>query len=148
MGIFTKARQAYLKSEAKRASILVNVEYMGGYGDRKKALGNLSFYESQLTFRVALIPRASFLIPVSDITDLAIEGKDEVSSRVTVTRLLATGIFAFALKKKTKDKDAYLTATLKDGDEVIFHIKNKSPMELKVHLSKTLRELKSNSVIS
>ena len=142
MGLFSKAKQAYKQSQEKRAVTLVNAEYMGGYAEKKKALGNLSFFDEQVEFKVALNSRASFAIPIADIQDMAVEGKDEVSRRVTVTRLIAVGIFAFALKKKGEDKDAYITLVLLDGQEAIFHIKNKSPMEVKVIVSKVAFILK------
>ncbi len=145
MGLFSRAKEAYLKSENRRAVTLVNAEYMGGYSDKKKALGNLSFYEQQVEFKVALNSKASFTIPVSQIKNIETEGKDEVSRRVTVTRLIAVGIFAFALQKKREDKDAYVTIELSDGQEVIFHIKNKSPVEVKIVLSKVATLIKQNS---
>jgi len=69
------------------------VEYLGGYGDKKKATGNLFFYGRHVEFKVALSAKSSFTILNTDITDIAIEGKNEVSRRVTVTRLIAVGTF-------------------------------------------------------
>ena len=78
------------------------VEYMGGYGDGRKANGIITFYQNQTEFSAVMSTK--FTIPNSQIKDILVEGKDEVNRRVTVTRLIAVGIFAFALKKKTKNR--------------------------------------------
>lgn len=154
MGLFDKAKEVYKEQQEKAAELnevrgkklaSQTVEYMGGYNDKKKAAGSLTFYEKQTEFKVALNSRASFNIPNSEITNVAIEGKDEVNRRITVTRLLAVGIFAFALKKKSKDKDAFITVELADGQEAVFHIKDKSPMELKAKLSTAVAQVKQGT---
>lgn len=154
MGLFDKAKEVYKQQQDKTAELkntrgdklaTLSTEYMGGYNDKKKTTGNLTFYANQVEFKVALKSGASFTIPTTDIKDIAIEGKDEVSRRVTVTRLFAVGIFAFALKKKSKDKDAFITVELNDGQEAVFHIKDKSPMELKAKLSKAVAQIKQNT---
>lgn len=83
------------------------VEYMGGYGDGRKANGIITFYQNQTEFSAVMSTK--FTIPNSQIKDILVEGKDEVNRRVTVTRLIAVGIFAFALKKKSKDQESYIT---------------------------------------
>lgn len=83
----------------------------------------------------ARIVRPFLEIPWAEIKDLAVEGPDEVEKRVTATRLLATGIFAFALKKKSKH--AYLTVTTETG-EVIFETEKMTPQELRAKLSPAL----------
>ena len=109
------ARKKALDQKNQRGNKLdsISLEYMGGYGDYKKAPGILTFYEKQLEFKSPLSTK--FIILNGSISDVAIEGKDEANRRVTVTRLLLVGIFAFALKKKNKDKEAYLTLELIDG---------------------------------
>lgn len=118
----------------------LQLQYMGGYSDKKKAIGILTFYEKQTEFSSVLSTK--FTILNSSISNIAIEGKDEVNRRVTVTRLLLVGIFAFALKKKNKDKEAYLTIELSDGQEVIFFVDNKSPMELRTKLARAVSQVK------
>lgn len=49
-----------------------------------------------------------------------VESAGELHSRVTATRLLATGVFAFALKKKRDDRELYLTV---EGDDGAFVVK-------------------------
>lgn len=122
----------------------LTLQYMGGYDDKKKAQGILTFYEKQTEFSSPLSTK--FVIPNGRIANVAIEGKDEVNRRVTVPRLLAVGIFAFALKKKNKDKEAYLTIELSDGQEVIFFVDKKSPMELRTKLAKVISSVKQAGV--
>lgn len=46
--------------------------------------------------------RASFVEPWENISEIDVEGPEQIGSRITATRLLTTGVFAFALKKKDK----------------------------------------------
>lgn len=124
----------------------LQVEYMGGYGDKRKAKGVLTFFEKQTEFSAPLSTK--FTIPNSQIKDVIIEGKDEVNRRITVTRLLAVGIFAFALKKKNKDQEAYITLELTDGQEVILFVDNKAPMALRAKLAKVISAVKQANVAS
>lgn len=124
----------------------IQVEYMGGYGDKRKAKGVLTFFEKQTEFSAPLSTK--FTILNSQIKDVVIEGKDEVNRRVTVTRLLAVGIFAFALKKKNKDQEAYVTLELTDGQEVILFVDNKAPMALRAKLAKVISTVKRANVSS
>lgn len=48
-----------------------------------------------------------------------VESVGELQRRVTATRLLATGVFAFALKKKADDRELYLTVTAPDYQFVV-----------------------------
>lgn len=57
----------------------VQVEYMGGYGDKYKSKGVLTFYEKQSEFSAALSTK--FTIPNSQIKDVVIEGKNEINRR-------------------------------------------------------------------
>lgn len=157
MGLFDKVKEANKQRQDKKAELkkvrgqflaaFAQLEYMGGYGDRHKSLGSLWFFENQVEFKVVVTknPKLSFIIPTTDIADVAVEGKDEVSRRVTVTRLLAVGIFAFALKKKSEDKETFVTIVLKDGQEIIFHVDNKAPMDVKASLSKVLAYVRQNA---
>lgn len=122
----------------------LQVEYMGGYGDKRKAKGVLTFFEKQTEFNAPLSTK--FTIVNNQIKDVVIEGKDEVNRRVTVTRLLAVGIFAFALKKKNKDQEAYITFELSDGQEVILFVDNKAPMALRAKLAKVISTVKQANV--
>lgn len=69
----------------------------------------------------AFSERAS--IPKEAITNVAMEDSSTIQNRVTVGRLLLTGIFAFAWKKKTKQECAYFIIEWNQGrfkNETIF----------------------------
>jgi hypothetical protein len=152
MGFLDNVKDKYQDHQEKIAELKdtrgdklssLSVEYMGGYNDQKKASGTISFYQKQTEFKNPMLNKKLwFTIANKDIADIAIEGKDEVNRRVTVTRLLAVGIFAFAFKKKGEDKDAFITLVLADGQEVVLHIKDKAPMELKASLAKAISQIK------
>lgn len=62
-------------------------------------------------------------IPKNDIKNVAMEDSSTIQNRVTVGRLLLTGIFAFAWKKKSKQECAYFIIEWKQGqfdNETIF----------------------------
>lgn len=71
-------------------------------------------------------------IPWADITDMAVEGSDAVARRVTVTRALATGIFALVLKKKSKQSMFMCLETAKGANVFELHVKD--PMKAKAQL--------------
>lgn len=105
-------------------------KYLGGHPAREKATtATLTIDDDGVRARVI---RDFLTVPWSDVAGLEVEGPEQVERRVTVTRLLATGIFAFALKKK--QKVAYLTVTTPDG-EAIFETDKFTPEELRARLS-------------
>jgi hypothetical protein len=112
---------------------------MGGYAQYSKAGGSLNFYQKQTEFSSLM---TKFAIPNANIADIAFEGKDEVNRRTTVMRLLTLGIFAFAFKKKSKNKEAYITLSLSDGQEAIFFVDDKAPMELRTKLASVVSNIK------
>ncbi len=77
--------------------------------------------------------REGFKSPVKHSWDefsvFTVEGPDELQKRVTVTRLLAIGIFAFAKKKATGE--SFLFAEKKSGETLILKFKKKSEFDVK-----------------
>lgn len=149
---YTEERQksAALKQIRGKNLATLRCQYAGGYGDVKPGAGLITFYENRVVFKAGL-GKSLIEIDTSSIKDVAIEGRHEVNRRVTVTRLLAVGIFAFALKKKQEEKEAFLTIVLKDGQEVVLQIQGKTPLQLKKTLASTLSKIKlaaSNVYIS
>lgn len=71
-------------------------------------------------------------IPIDKINNVLVEDKSIMSKRVTATRLLLTGIFAFAWKKNTKDEFAYIVIEWNDdrfSHETIFEFSKKGAIE-------------------
>ncbi len=148
MGFLDKAKSQIQAANEKRAEkhefqgrklTMLSVEYTGGYENYKKTQGILTFYENVTEFKAPLV--TSFTINNKDIVATAVEGRLEVGRRVTVTRLLAFGIFAFGMQKKNDSKEAFITLVLADDQEAIFYAKNTSPMDLKRKLGSTLTRI-------
>ncbi len=118
------------------------VDYIGGYEAKHKSSGMLTFYEHQIEY--GTLGKNSFVIEKPSVREVAIEGKDEVNRRVTVTRLLALGILAFGVKKKNEVKESFITIVLNDGREIILLVKNIAPMTLKAKLSKVYAAYNQN----
>jgi hypothetical protein len=60
---------------------------------------------------------------------LELDGPDNLNSRITATRLVTLGVFAFAAKKKTGESYAFFT--LHDGSPVIIEFPKTSYLQLK-----------------
>lgn len=148
-------KEEYKKQQAKTAQIndlrgkklaTLMVEYIGGYGEYGKSSGRLSFFQKRLEYQASLNKNNSFTLDNANIVDVAIEGRHDVNRRVTVTRLLAVGIFAFALKKKSEEKEAFITVVLADRQEVVFHVKSRSPLELKSKLAAAISQVRQGII--
>jgi hypothetical protein len=63
-----------------------------------------------------------------ELTEFSIEGPEQLQKRVTVTRLVAIGIFAFAKKKASGE--SFLFAKTKAGKELIVKFHKKSEPEV------------------
>jgi hypothetical protein len=106
------------------------IKYLGGHPDRAKpTLATVTFNDDGMKANVNF--RDFMRFEWDEITGVAIEGPDQVQKRVTATRLLTTGIFAFALKKKSKE--AFLTVTTTRG-EAIFHSEKLTPHEMRAKI--------------
>jgi hypothetical protein len=71
-------------------------------------------------------------ILVEKIKNITVEDGSTFSSRVTLPRLALVGVFAFALKKKTKNELAYLTIFWNDGKfdhETVFEYEGSSALQ-------------------
>jgi hypothetical protein len=116
------------------------VDFMGGYKDvhANTGGGSLIFYKNVVEYSVLGSKKRSFTISNKDIADITFDGKDEFLQQRTITRnLLLAG-----KSKKQEVKDGYIVFALSDGQEVMFHIKDKSPMELKAKLSGVVSRIK------
>ena len=137
MSLFSNIKDGYQKQQDKiqavkdKTPVKLKAEYYGGYDKYAKAEGTLYIYSDKLQFITLGLKSFKFVIEKQDLSELAVEGKDEVGRRVTVTRLLTTGILAFGWQKKTSKQDTYITAVTTDGQEVVFHIEGQSHFELK-----------------
>lgn len=115
------------------------MKYLGGHPAHEKATtATVTVTDDGVSARVI---RPFLEFPWTEITGFDIEGPDEVERRVTATRLLTTGLFAFALKKKRKH--AYLTVTTPAG-EAIFETGKLTPQELRAKLSWAIAKVRAD----
>jgi len=68
--------------------------------------------------------------PWADVLELSIEGPDAVQKRITASRLLLTGVLAFALKKKTGEAFAFIDFK-NSNDAIVLRFPKKSEPEIK-----------------
>ena len=137
MSLFSKMSES-VKNYNEKQKELANIrgglvlsastDYVGGYDEAKGSTGVINIYNNQVEYR-------NIIIKEPDIKNVSIEGQDQASRRVTMTRLLLIGVFAFAAKKKRKDRETYLVFELVDGREVIFFFKDTPPMQMRAKLS-------------
>ena len=106
--------------------------YLGGHPIREKKHngGVLRFDAEGVHFRGF---HELFVVPWVDVQELAVEGSEEVQRRVTASRLLTIGVFAFAAKKKAP-KNAFVTVATKDG-EAIFECTRTGPHAIRAKLT-------------
>jgi hypothetical protein len=138
MGLFGNIKDFNDKQQEKaqamrdKLPVRLKAQYYGGYDKyTKKAEGTLNIYNDRVEFITVGFKSFKFTIDKPNIKELAVEGQDQAGKRITATRLLTTGILAFAWQKKTSQNDTFITVVTSDGQEAIFHIKGKSHMELK-----------------
>ena len=109
--------RSLLKSAGKSYA-MSTCQYLGGHPNiQSKCVGNLIVNNVGIFFEKSL-PFKSFMIPIENVLRADIKTDTQISKDVTLTRLLALGIFAFGVKKKTKEEHNYLVLTYtEDGIE-------------------------------
>ena len=113
---------------------LYPVNYLGGYPDLPEPLRRLYVDVSASEFVMCDKSGAPLLIlDMDDVLTIEADGPTDVKDRVTVTRLLALGIFALAVPEAKKL--AYLVVTTKDG-EIIVSTSTHTPLELRTLLNR------------
>lgn len=112
-------------------------KYLGGHPDiDEPTIGTILFPKDN---KLEILVEAKFKLPIKKgeienrfIKNITVEDQSTVEKRVTVGRLLMTGIFAFAWKKKNINELAYLTIEWNDGKfehETIFEMNGKGAMQ-------------------
>ena len=67
--------------------------------------------------------------PWEDVSELSVEGPDTIQKRITASRLLMTGVFAFAFKKKTGEAFAFIDFK-NSNDPIVLRFPKKSEPEI------------------
>jgi len=106
-------------------------EYLGGHPDiEQRTIGNIYVNKKGIFFDASLSPKFIY-IPIQNIIKSEFKNEEQISKDVTLTRLLAFGIFAFGLKKKRKEVQNYLIVTYDENgieNTIIFESKNASAL--------------------
>jgi hypothetical protein len=103
---------------------LIPVDYLGGYPGLPNPLRRLHVYVSASEFSLYGKQGELLTLDMGDVIAIEAEGSTEVQKRVTVTRLLALGLFALAVPKARKL--AYLVVTTRDGEMIVSTTKHTS----------------------
>jgi hypothetical protein len=74
-------------------------------------------------------------LPASSIASVAVEGSESMQKRVTATRLLAGGVLALAVPKRSKTAVSYIVIALINGETGIFQLQGQEPMKIRARLS-------------
>jgi hypothetical protein len=110
-------------SDAKEKSTQsFNVKYLGGHSELSPGFGSLNFYTDR--FEYVRGKKILFTLPSEEVESYSIEGKEDISRRITATRMVTLGIFALATPKKNVKREQYLTIVLKDANQLIFEHTN------------------------
>jgi hypothetical protein len=115
-------------------------DYLGGYSEKPKPrkLSNAFMRLSQ----DGIFHRAgihTFTIPWEQVASIEIEGPDQAGQRVTLTRVLAIGIFALGAQKK--QKSAVIVVGLRDGSEAYFQTREYMAFDLQARLGPIINRL-------
>lgn len=95
---------------------VINVKYSCGHPDIDKPdLFNIGLKDNSILFLSLMSNNMKAVIPGTSIKNIAVEDESTFRRRVTLTRMLLVGVFAFALKKKKKDELAYVTIEWNDS---------------------------------
>lgn len=110
--------------------------YVSGHPLLDKSLKNTYLLLDNEDVKLFLFDHTGYVlkasIPKNAITNVAMEDSSTIQNRVTVGRLLMTGIFAFAWKKKTKQECAYFIIEWDKGqfkNETIFEFEGKGSIQ-------------------
>lgn len=96
-------------------------KYLSGHPTIDKPLINCYVYPKKDVVKIYMLDtrtgRKGFIANIDSdkIKNILIEDETTISSRVGLKRLVALGIFAFALKKKQKTELAYIVIEWNDG---------------------------------
>ena len=104
----------FFSNLADKVHISEERQYMGGHPDiNKTCKGILTVNNDKIIFRGGMLSK--FEIPIQEVTNNNLQTQEQISHNVTLTRLLAFGVFAFGMKKKKVDTTQYLVISYKEN---------------------------------
>ena len=112
--------------EVKKDINKISGKYGGGYANiTMNGQLSLTIKNDKLIF--GQLFKTYYTLDVKNITDVHFKSEQEISKDVTLTRILAFGIFAFGLKKKKTNNSYYIIiSTLEDGfvNDFVLEVEN------------------------
>jgi hypothetical protein len=99
----------------KEVPLTYAMKYVGGFAEWNSNFDFAVKVNPDKTFKFYTIGKTYLESNISDI-DIILEDEKQLSERVTATRLLLIGIFAFAFKKKQNINNKYITFKIKEID--------------------------------
>jgi len=100
------------------------VNYLGGYPARTAPASGVILAFSNTKVAVENASSVLFSVPLSTVTAIDIETEEEVRHRLTASRLLLVGVFAFAWKKRTPGSVMVTIET--DNGQILFEVPKKT----------------------
>lgn len=101
-GMFSDVKDKVKEVRAKAPLSSFKLDYMGGHPDiTKQKSCDMDIFSDRIEMKVG---RVNTMVMMENIQSINFETPQQMEKRVTATRLLAFGVFAFAFKKKVKQK--------------------------------------------
>jgi len=110
--------------------------YLGGYPGHERKGSNAVLTDTKSGLKCKRGLSTIMEVPWSEVRSIEVDGPDQVAKRVTATRLLTIGVFAFAAKKKAKQ--AFVIVTTSAG-ELILECEDE-PMKLRAKVAPLARQ--------
>lgn len=111
------AKAARVEARGKKIGY-VHVKYIGGYSPQHTKTffgGWLNCYENEVEYK-----DRDIFVSADQIVSFEITGKEQTTTRLSVTRMLALGVFSLAAPKRSTKKEATIYIGLKDGRRLMF----------------------------
>ena len=71
------------------------------------------------------------ITPWGDVAAIHVDGRNELRSRVTLTRLFVGGILAFGAPKAERAVEAFVTVSYRNGEAAVVHLPGVNPVQLR-----------------
>lgn len=98
-----------------------HIEYLGGHPlktDKAQCVFHIYEYGIEIDFMDQYSKPPVIHISLNEVVSSNIETKEQIEDRITLTRMIAFGVYSFAMKKKEKKIDKYLTLAIRNEQDV------------------------------
>lgn len=132
------------KSKDKKTLVALNCIYIGGCPKVLDShIKSVAIEKDDNNLILYKYPKDILSIPLDNIMDVTVQSKEEISKRVTISRLIVLGVFAFGVPKKEKNVTKYIVISYLNGkgEEEDIVIEHKSAPIIAEKLHKAIPEL-------